>query len=53
MNSDLCKTLADLLIRLKKLKIFRMKNEKDLQKGISSIISNLAFNSTLNIVDIG
>jgi hypothetical protein len=53
MSSPICKTLADLLVKLKKLKIFRMNNENNLEKGLSTILSNLAFNSTVRVIDIG
>ena len=53
INAEKCKKLADNLIKMKKLKIFKMNGQKMLDNGISSIISNLAFNSSLKLVDIG
>lgn len=53
MNVASCKILADLLIKLKKLRIFRMKNEKNLGRGMTAIVANLAFNSALRLLDIG
>jgi hypothetical protein len=41
-----------MLVKLKKLKIFKINKEQNLRKGLSQIVSNLAFNSSLRLLDI-
>jgi hypothetical protein len=48
-----CKIIADALMRMKKLRIFRINMQKGLGQGISSIIYNLSFNPNLVLLDLG
>lgn len=45
--------MADALMRMKKLKIFRMNIQKGLGQGLASIVYNLAFNPNLVLLDLG
>ena len=40
-------------MRMKKLKIFRMNNQKGLGQGLASIVYNLSFNPNLILLDLG
>lgn len=53
LDQDKCKVLADALMRMKKLKIFRMNMQKGLGQGLASIVYNLAFNPNLVLLDLG
>jgi Ran GTPase-activating protein (RanGAP) involved in mRNA processing and transport len=53
LDQEKCKILADALMRMKKLKIFRMNAQKGLGQGLSSIVYNLAFNPNLVLLDLG
>lgn len=53
LNEEKCKSLADVLIRAKKLKIFEIHNTLNLNNGLSSLIYNLSFFSpNLEMLDI-
>jgi len=52
LDSEKCKILADSLMRMKKLKIFRMTTQKGLGMGLASIIYNLSFNPNLIVLDL-
>jgi hypothetical protein len=53
LDQEKCKILADALMRMKKLKIFRMNIQKGLGQGLASIVYNLAFNPNLVLLDLG
>lgn len=53
LDQEKCKILADALMRMKKLKIFRMNVQKGLGQGLASIVYNLAFNPNLVLLDLG
>ena len=52
LNEDKCKVLADSLMRTKKLRIFEIHDNSATNKGLSSIIYNLAFSPNLLYLDI-
>jgi 5'(3')-deoxyribonucleotidase len=53
LNEDKCKSIADVLMRTKKLKIFKIHNYENVNNGLSSLIYNLSFFSpNLEMLDI-
>ena len=53
MDLEKCKILADSLMRMKKLQIFRLNDQKGLGLGLASIIYNLSFSPNLLLLDLG
>lgn len=53
LDEPKCKILADALMRMKKLRIFKINMQKGLGQGISAIIYNLSFNPNLVLLDLG
>jgi len=45
--------LADALMRMKKLQIFKLNEQKGLGYGLTSIIYNLSFSPNLLVLDLG
>jgi hypothetical protein len=43
LNEDKCKSIADVLMRTKKLRIFKIHNFENVNNGLSSLIYNLSF----------
>jgi len=52
LNVDRCKILADSLMRMKKLRIFRVSDSNILGLGLSSLVYNLAFSPNMLMLDI-
>ena len=52
LNAGHCKILADGLMKMKKLAIFRMRNQIKLGKGLGAIVYNLSFHNNLEILDL-
>ena len=53
LDLDKCKILADSLMRMKKLQIFRLQDQKNIGLGLASIIYNLSFSPNLLFLDLG
>lgn len=53
LDQEKCKILADALMRMKKLRIFRLNTQKGLGQGLASIIYNLSFSPQLTMLDLG
>ena len=53
LDLEKCKILADSLMRMKKLQIFRLNDQKGLGLGLASIIYNLSFSPNLLLLDLG
>jgi hypothetical protein len=53
LDLEKCKILADSLMRMKRLQIFRLNDQKDLKQGLASIIYNLSFSPNLTLLDLG
>lgn len=53
LDQEKCKILADSLMRMKKLEIFRLNDQKGLGQGLASIIYNLSFSPNLRVLDLG
>ena len=53
LDLEKCKILADALMRMKKLQIFRLNDQKGLGQGLASIIYNLSFSPNLLLLDLG
>ena len=45
--------MADALMRMKKLQIFKLNEQKGLGYGLTSIIYNLSFSPNLLVLDLG
>lgn len=53
LDLEKCKILADSLMRMKKLQIFKLNDQKGLGLGLASIIYNLSFSPNLQLLDLG
>lgn len=52
LNADKCKILADALMRMKKLRIFKINDSNPLGQGLETLIYNLSFSPNLLMLDI-
>lgn len=52
LDQEKCKILADSLMRMKKLEIFRLNDQKGLGQGLASIIYNLSFSPSLHVLEL-